>query len=77
MNPELLTIEVPEHMIKEIQSKLNLILNQNQSQENLWKTRTNDQTPLGKRFMPKQSKKSFKKGLDQGPTFGTDSVNWI
>jgi len=28
MNPELLTIEVPEHMIKAIQSKLDFILNQ-------------------------------------------------
>ncbi len=42
MNPELLTIEVPENMIKAIQSKLDVILNQHNGGGPQRYTRTND-----------------------------------
>jgi hypothetical protein len=46
MNPELLTIEVPEHLLKAIQSKLDYIFTKSSKSGQLRKTKSADQTAL-------------------------------
>lgn len=61
MNPELLTIEVPDHLIKSIKEKLDGIFDSKSASKQIQRqTKISENSEVGRKILTKNSKRSLK-----------------